>query len=222
MDLQTLRSNARDRLDDGVTPYLWADAELDLFANEAYEQAVVRMDGILDSATAALCTITVTATDGTYTLDDKILHVTRAKLTSQDKPLIETGVFELDEYTEGWEATTDEPQFYTEDLNRHEIRLYPIPDANDTLNLTVRRRPLTLMSLDADLPSDIPTHQHAGLLHWMLYLAYLKQDADTESIQKATLYKQLFDQYFGPQKSWNAQEHERDFRQKQVNFRFFA
>ena len=221
MDLSTITSNVRTRLDDTVATYLWADAELELFANEAYEQAVVRMGGILDSDTASICTIAVTATDGTYTLDDKILHVERAKLTSQDSPLKETGVYELDRYNADWESSSEAPHSYTEDLNRHEIRLYPIPTANDTLNLTVRRRPLTLMALSTDTPSDIPTHMHPGLLHWIMYLAYLKQDADTES-GRAVMFRDLFTQYFGPIKSWNAQEHERDYRQKSVNFNYFA
>ncbi len=180
------------------------------------------MGGILDSDTASLCTIAVTAADATYSLDDKILHVHRAKLSSQDKPLTETGLYELDHIRTGWESTSDDPQFYTEDLNRHEIRLYPNPTTNDTLNLTVRRRPVTLMTTGTDTPLDIPTHQHAGLLHWICHLAYLKQDADTEAVQKSTLYRDLFTQYFGPEKSWNAQEHERNYRQSQVNFRYFA
>ena len=182
----------------------------------------MRMGGILDSSTASLCTITVTATDGTYSLDDKILHLVRAKLTSQSNPLVRIGAYNLDEYLSGWEASSGTPTHYTEDLNRHEIRLYPIPDTNDTLNLTIRRRPVTLMSAGSDTPSDIPTHKHPGLLHWICYLAYLKQDADTEAIQKSQLYNSLFTQYFGPEKSWNAQEHERDYRQTQVNFRYFA
>ncbi len=221
MNFVELIKKARFRLSDTEPDFLWGDEELKGYANEAYNEAVIRMGGILDSTTAAICTVSVVAGTSAYALDSRILHITRAKLDLIDYPLPETTFEWLDTYMPGWESTQDDPSYYIENKSRHTLTLYPEPIVNDTLRLVVRRLPVTEMSAETDTPSDIPSHLQPGLVYWMCYLALQNREIDQDSNNDSARFELEFEKYFGPRKSANAQEFERDYVRSQVRFRQF-
>ena len=201
--------------------YLWSDEELEVLTVQAYMDAIVRIDGNLDS-TESIAKIQVKLGEPEYELEPEILQVLRAKLDSETKPLIKQTVAALDEFRTGWEATTGVPTHYIDSLDRYKIRLYPIPDANNTLSLTIKKIDDCGLTNDSDELYFLPGHLHYGVAYLVCSLAYQKHDADTFDPNKVLDFELLAERYFGQRKSANAQEFERDFTPKQVRTRFFA
>lgn len=214
-------TQVRNVLDDTAQPYLWDSTELELITEQAYLDAIVRIDGNLDS-TESLAKVAITLGAAEYELEPEILQVLRAKLDSETKPLVKQTIAALDEFRTGWEATTGVPTHYIDSLDRHKIRLYPIPDANNTLSLTVKKLDDCGLRNDSDELSFLPTHVHYGVVYLVCAMAHQKRDEDSVDMQKVSYFENKAEIYFGQRKSANAQEFERDFTPKQVRIRFFA
>ncbi len=209
---------ARDSLDDTEQDKLWSDRELFLFADIAFNDAVVRTQGYLDSINYE---ISVKAGISEYPVDPLILSINRAKIRSIDKPLVKRTIQAMDAYRQGWETTTGNPTDYIDQLNENYIRLYPIPENDDLLIITTRTLPDTKISQGGDM-DILPEHFHYGLAYLIAEMAYRKQDADTESISKADYFESLATRVFGQRKSANDQNFEREFVPKSVRKPYFC
>lgn len=143
-----------------------------------------------------------------YTLDARVLKVTRARMHIRDQHLVITDKDSMDsgniaprvwwpgsETRPNWETTTGLPYALIETTGV--IRLVGIPTQNDTLRLTVKRLPLADLSTGTDTP-EIRAERHIDLLDGMLARAYLKNDVDTRNVEKAAEHEALFTRNFGP------------------------
>ena len=200
MKLRELIGLCRSETDDVTQPYLWSDADWIEYAVDAENEACRRARLLIDSSTAAVCQIAVVAGTALYALDDLVLFVRRAKLSSQDIPLARVSYRDLDAFVPGWESHTGTPTHYATDYETGKVRLYPNPTANATLSLTVVRLPITDMNDLEDMP-EIKAHYHRSLRFWMLYRAYAKQDSETKDDAKAATNLALFEQEFGKKSS---------------------
>jgi len=214
MDTSSLVEGARLLLDDTHLPYLWSDEELEGFALHAYQDAIVRTDGQLTSDTVIIPVIAGTAE---YALDPLIAHVMRAKLTNMRRALVPDSLPDMDARYPNWQITEGEPTRFIQDLNALKLTLYPIPKEDDTLTITVRVLPNKV----AKMPY-LPEHLHYGVVYLMAALAYRKNDADAINVDRAMYFNNLSEDYFGQNKSANAQQFERSFVQKQIRPRYFA
>lgn len=206
------------------TGLLWSNAQLVYWCNEA-EQEFARRRPIEDEDTAAICQISVVASTATYTLDPRILYVDRAKLAAEDRQLEKTSSLELDEWKLDWEDLEATPTHYVEDRTGHKLRLYPTPDAADTLNLVVGRLPLTdmLWTQRYTVNPEIQAHHHMELLDWVAHRAYLKRDSETYDPAKSATHLGLFESRVGPRPSAaleQARRHNRN-RRGRVRPQFF-
>lgn len=212
MTLSDLIEQARIRADDTVsTAYLWTDAEWKRYANEAEREACRRARLIVDSTTVSVCRVTLAAGTKTYSLDPRVIFIRRAKLSGVAVPLRRVSYRDLDRSVPGWEDETGEPMAHVPDMDTGKFRPYPAPTAAGTVTLTVVRLPLCDMVQDEDEP-EINDRYHESLIHWMLYRAYSKQDAETKDAQKAAENLALFEQEFGKKSSaideeWIEREH---------------
>lgn len=197
MKLSELLELTRVEIDDTEAPYLWSDAELIDAAADAENEACRRARLIIDSSTAAICQISVTAASNLYALDDRVLFVRRAKMGLEDSPLCRASYRDMDANMLGWESHTGTPTHYITDYETGKIRLYPTPVAADTLSMTVVRLPLVQLS-DPELDPEIKPHYHRSLRFWMMYRAYSKQDVDAHDDKRAADNLALFEQEFGP------------------------
>ena len=214
-------TQVRNLLDDKVSAeYLWDDDELDVLVIQAYFDAIVRIDGNLDSATT-VAKVPIVAGTSEYSLDEAILEVFRAKLDLVDTPLKKETLETLDEYRTGWEVTTGTTTHYVDGFNRHKIRLYPIPIVNDTLSLTVSKLDDVLIN-DSDELCFLPAHLHYGVAYLVCSMAYMKRDEDTFDPGKVLDFEALSERYFGKRKSANDQEFERNYTHKKVRPIYFA
>lgn len=92
----------------------------------------------------------------------------------------------------------------------NQVRVWPAPTENLTLNLLVFRLPLLTVSGDTeDTPLEIGVRHHRHLLMWAKSLAYGKQDAETLDRNKQNDFEMKFAAYCG-----QVQEEQRRARHK--------
>lgn len=203
MTLAELIRLFRREADDLKTPQLWSDEELIEYANDGQEQACRRAKLLLDSETASICRLGFTAGDSpVLTLSPLIIDVRRAAWVGRTIPLVPRLMARMDEEYPGWESHTAplEPSIYVTDVQTRAIRLYRTPLVSGVVALQVFRLPLDKMTEDGDEPS-IPVYAQRGLVEWMLYMAYKKQDADTFDARKSNDAYNLFVREYGEAKS---------------------
>lgn len=229
MTLQDLVEAFRSRAQDNAAPYLWSDAEVKEFANDAENEAAERASLLRDTTTAAICEVDVVAATAGYLLDARILRVERAKLDLGATPLSLTSTAAMDRGSGvtprdwraqamswqsggfGWEQRTGTPVMALLDRegSRWKLTLYPKPVADDTLRLQVFRQPLADMAANDDEP-EIPARLHIRLLDWMMHRAYSKQDTETFDQAKADKAEAAFTRTFGERIDANARRKQDD------------
>jgi hypothetical protein len=180
---------------------LWTEAEWTEYANDAENEACIRANILIDK-TSALATIAVISGTATYSIDEKILLIKRAKLLSGTEPLVKTSRRVLDATYSNWEVDTGTVRSWLPD-DTNKITLYKSPIASDTLSLMISRLPLEAMLLADKLivSPEIDTQYHLGLIDWMLHRAYSKQDSQTLDLGKAKEHLARFTKRFGERPS---------------------
>ncbi len=176
---------------------LWSLAEWTEYANDAENEACIRANLILDQI-GALSVINIISGTATYSIDEKILLIKRAKLLSGAEPLVKTSRRVLDASYPNWETDTGTVRSWLPD-GTNKITLYKSPTANDTLNLMISRLPSAAMLLVDKLTvsPEIDVQYHLGLVDYMLHRAYSKQDAETLDKGKAKEHLARFTKRFG-------------------------
>lgn len=197
MKVGDLLDETRAELDDVALPYLWTDAELIGYADDAQREAARRGRLFVDSTTTAVARITLVAGTATYALDPRVIRVNRAIVDGESRPLMFKMLRDLDDQFPGWESMEETPTIICPDFETGKIRLVGTPTASGTLRLTVVRLPLVkLNDLQDDL--EVRDEQQRNLRHWIMYRAYLKRDSETFKPDKAAEALQLFTAEFGP------------------------
>jgi hypothetical protein len=212
MNLREIRDEVRNKLADNSTGTgssalsgnLWSDKELNRYINKAVEEAAIRSRCILDSTTPACSEIDVTAGTDTYSVHPSVFYIERVYDTVSFNVLTPTDRNALDRGSCEWANDTGTPTSYIADFDHfgtdsdgnRAIRLYPTPDADTVLQLSVLRLPLEPLQ-PTDSP-EIPSYQHYDLVYWALKMAYEKHDADTFDPALSKTYGEIFESIFGP------------------------
>lgn len=201
MNLLELTTLFRNDADDATAPYLWSDEEAMDFANDAEAEACRRARLLVDSSTAAICALDLLVADGALVaLDERIMFVRRARLEGQ-RPLARMNMQDMEDSNPLWQdAPAGTPRVFITDYQTGSLLLWPTPDADATLLLTVVRTPLVEMNDEQDSPEIAPRF-HRSLRYWMLFRAYSKQDAAANDPKKAADSLALFEQEFGKKSS---------------------
>lgn len=196
MNLGELRARFRSEERDAVAPYLWSDADLNAWLNDAQDEACRRALLLVDSTSAA-ATASFAANDTGVTLAPSVIYVRRATLASSYLPLTPRVTRTMDEEVPGWEnAQASVPRVFVPDWQTGYLRFWPPAAAEGTVRMTVVRTPLAPMESDSDEP-EIRAQYHAYLLDWVRARAYSAQDADTYDPKKADKFLAQFVQRFG-------------------------
>lgn len=227
MNRQQLRKLARQRLNDSTAPLLWSDEELNDFIGQAVDEAAIRSRSILDSTTAACCSIAAVAAKSAYPLHPSVFQIKRVYDITNQTELKKTSFEELDDFRSSWQSDTGNPTHYIDDFNHYgddsagkrSVTLYPIPTINASIKLTVYRVPLD--ELDDGSEPELPSFQHADLIWWVCYLAYLKQDADAVNVGKSAQFEQKFIEAFGKKQDARKLEWRRKNRAMRVHGNYF-
>lgn len=197
MKLSELLERFRSDADDKVTPYLWSDADVKFWLNEAEQEACRRSVLLKDSSTTEICRVTAGTSNPWIKLDPRIVRVLRAKPTSQTYPVGLLSSNHMDNTVPNWEsATGTELNSLITDLETGKLRTFPIMTADVAVELTVQRLPLKDMSELSHCP-EIRKESHVKLVHWALFKAYSVPDIDANDPKKAVEQMALFEAEFG-------------------------
>lgn len=217
MTIEDLLATFRVLADDQAAPYLWDDAVIAGWLTEAETEACLRAGLLVDEETDDVAIMAVEADEGWITLSPLVLDVTRATLAATDAPLTQEDPAILDRLNPGWETATGTPDGYYLDGSR--LRLVPIPMADDTLRLRIRRLPLVPLTVDdLDAEPEIAPEHHRGLLDWALFRAYSHRDPDRVEPALAERCLQDFEARFGLRPSAYARRQQRERRRHVVAY----
>jgi hypothetical protein len=201
MNLRDLTTLFRNEVDDTTAPFLWSDEEVTEFANDAEAEACRRARLLVDSSSADICALAVLAADaGLVTLDPRVMFVRRAHVEGA-RPLARMNMQDMESDNPYWQnATAGTPRMFITDYETGKLLLWPAPDQDEVLLLTVVRTPLEEMNDDDDTPEIAPRF-HRSLRFWMMFRAYSKQDSQANDPKKAADSLALFEQEFGKKSS---------------------
>lgn len=196
MTLQDLITLHRAQAQDQKAPYFCSDELLTLYANEAQDEACRRSVLLRDSATTDICRVAVPTGAEAVALDPRVVHVLRARLSGEDVTVLSSE--EMDALHPNWEADTlrAKPLVLVRGLTTDALHLWPMPDKDYELRLTVQRLALKPMADLNDSP-EIRREAQPALVEWMLFKAYSRQDTEIFNDAKAKLAEGNFIREFG-------------------------
>ena len=197
MTLAQLIASFRIDADDSVAAYLWSDAAITDWLNEAQAEAAIRGRLLHESDNALVCQIAVSAGVSTYPLHASVFEIDHLafKLAGQSTrtPVNLVSREEMDSLRPDWrDESTPVRHAIQGDTS---IRIAPAPDAPGTLLLEGFRLP-AVMTTGANSP-EINAAHHRHLIHWALHRAFSKPDAETIDPTRAALAETAFTRYFG-------------------------
>lgn len=183
---------------------LWSDTELNSYMDGAQKEFARRTDYFSDASTVEIVQIPFIAGDVFKAHDSRIIKIRSAKLITNGSKIIpatyadmENRVVNPSDYNSPfhfgsqllWETSSGTPRYIITDMETNTLRLAPIPVADDTLELFVYRLPLQSITDDVQALEVVEEDFQRGLLFYMKYMAYLKNDIDTYDarLQQAAL-----------------------------------
>ena len=197
MDFSEIENSVRITADDNSAgDKLWAQAEILEYARDAENEACQRAD-LLTDETSSFTDITINTSTGTFSISNTITEVLSAKLSLESNPLMKTSRRVLDLSFSNWPANTSTPRSIFRSAT-NKITVYPKPIVADTLNMAVSRIPTTPMTLTGS--PEVNARWHPGLLEWILYRMYMKNDSETLNVDKALDHEANFTKIFGERK----------------------
>lgn len=175
----------RGVVDDVEEPYLWSDAEVFTYMDSAQKMFCRLYGGIPDVQSDA--TVVDVVTGEKYAdLHPSVLYIQSARLVSTGQLLSvvnATQHIQLDTDYGRWLSqpnpdTTGPIKAMIIGEQEDIARWVYVPEADDTVELTIRRLPLkSLTGLEQTL--EIPERHHEYLALWMQHRSFLKNDAET-------------------------------------------
>jgi hypothetical protein len=220
--LSELRENIlHDRSDrvSGSADYLWSDATLVRYINEAQNRLARKGLVLRDATTAEVCEVALVTDTDTYTLHESVIAVISCRHEDDAYDMVRTGHSTLGMYqapdTPYWDPSavsalpagkplvwsTDE-QVMADDndsLSRVQLRVYPKPSSTyngDTLKLRVIRMPLEALTTRAlNAHPEVPSAHHIEMLDWAAYLALRVVDLDAGAPQRANEFRESFEEH---------------------------
>lgn len=163
---------------DTKAPYFWSDAELYDYMTEG-EGEIARALLCIQDITSAAALYSVANGGPNVTLSSKIIRI-RAAWWLENGGEYKLGIMSQDAMiSEGYRILTQQgrPNTLMTGNETNGVRLYPIPENDGQLQLSIYRMPLN--PLNAQAQFEIPEQYRGALLDWMKYKAYSKDDAET-------------------------------------------
>jgi hypothetical protein len=188
MTTTELLSIFREEVSDLVAPYLWSDALVYTYIDDAQKQFCRDTYGIEDARS-----FTLTLAGGTewYPLDKKILTV-RGAYDSTGKPIPVLTRIEATAKRILFDGRTGSLQALVKDMQKGFLRAYPKSDAAGTVSLETTRLPETVA---AGSNFEIDEQHLLNLLMWVKHRAYGNQDTETYDPVKSAEHRAAFKAY---------------------------
>lgn len=219
--LYELRFNIlNDRTDrvEGTSDYMWTDATLVRFIDEAQRRLAIHGLVIRDSVTPEVTEVRLEEGTTHYTLHDSVIAVISARRSDDMADLRRTGHPMLGAYrpaSETWEDlngisglppgrvmvySTDDGVVTgdTDAVSNVSLRVYPTPNDDEdgtVLKLRVVRKPIErLRAGNTSAELEIPEEHHLEILDWAAYLALRIVDDDAGNPKRALEFRASFEE----------------------------
>lgn len=219
--LSELRLNIlNDRSDrtSGDSDYLWTDATLVRYINEAQRRFAKRSLIIRDGTTPEVTQVALETDVDEYVLHPSVIAVVSAKLPDEQNDLVRAShsIFgRVVQTSDNWDlsqqplSSPGKPIAYSTDEQVWEddnasmaavtLRLFPKPSSDyngDVLQLRVVRMPLEpLVSTNLSAIPEIPEDHHLEMLDWAAYLALRIVDQDAGNAKRAAEFAASFESH---------------------------
>lgn len=181
---------------DVAAPFLFADADVTLWLDEAQEQACIRGRLLHAADEPAMCHIQLEPGRAVYPLHSALYELTHLAHRADGGRRLELRLVSpgwLDDRVRDWRDLSGTPQYVIQ--NDTSLRLVPAPDEPGMLLIEGYRLAETLN--DAQQSPEINRAHHVALIDWALYRAYSRPDSDTMDLERAALHERAFTAYFG-------------------------
>lgn len=179
----------RQEVADVELPYLWSDALVYTYIDDAQKQFCRWTYGIADSRSFKLSI--KPATDW-YKTDPRILKLRSAQdaVTGLDIPIVPSE--KMADRGMRFDGRVGTPRAIVPDLDDNLLRIWPLPNALGTLTLRTFRLPTTVAAGD---DFEVRDEHQLNLLLWVKHRAYSVQDSETTDKRKAAEYREAFMAY---------------------------
>ena len=190
MTTTELLSLFRSEVFDLETPYLWSDALIYSYIDEAQKQFCRDTYGIADARSFKL----TIKTDGTvwYTLDPRILKIRDAVDQATGLPIPIVPVEKMLEHSLKFDGTHGQLRALVSGMEENVLRTVPVPNVAAVIELRTFRLPDDVAAGD-DL--EVASQHHTRLLYWVKHRAYDVQDTETYDKAASDKYKARHDTY---------------------------
>lgn len=201
MKVKDLIASFRRDTDDLKAPYLWSNADIVAYLNEAEEEACIRKRLLFDNYSEDLTQIVVGPGATRYERDSRIFVVTGAFIQRDGDGRDPTHLVKVDKQwvTENrpyWRTDTSLPCYVV--IDETSIWVPAKLMFNYTVYLEGYRLPLQCMSAaDMEGQPEIAAQHHRFLVEWAKHRGYQKPDTETLNPQKAASAEKAFSDYFG-------------------------
>lgn len=193
MTLAELRAHTRSALlRDEAVPYLWTDAELDRYLNEAYRLFAVRTHCFVSEDEGRCYIITIPDVD-LYEIDASIVAIKEAYVGDADTGKLQ-GELIIRDRTRGQLPYTNvggRPMYMNAQVATHKVRVSPVPDAAYMINMHVAHK---ADPLEADCDENLlPEEYELALCDYAAYRALINNDPEKANMASSKEFKAQWD-----------------------------
>lgn len=199
MDSTALYELFRSDAQDEVAPYLWSDAEVYSYMDDA-QKMFCRLQGGIADATSPATRVVVEAGSEYMNLSPLILKIREARRSPDNRGLELLNFEDLQHNdfgeVQGHSASSRQGNVsaLVLGLDDRKLRLIGTPTETLTISMVVYRLPReTIEGGGQDL--EIAEVHHRHLLHWMKHLAHQKQDAEVYDRGRSEMFRRTFVEY---------------------------
>ena len=196
MNTTELKDVIRQEVYDTEAPYLWSDALIYTYIDDAQKQFCRETDGIEDSRSFKLAI----KADGTvwYAIHPSILKLRGAINPANGHPVSMVAVEKMADNGLSFDGTVGPLRALITGMEKGYVRALPIPNVASVVELHTYRLP-TEVSAGDDF--EIDTQHVLNLNMWVKHRMYSVQDAETRDDKKAATNKAEFLAYCAKAKS---------------------
>ena len=204
--LSELRRNILRDVSDAISAdeadFLWTDASLVNYINDAYFRFCHLTQYLQDASTPEVTEIVLAEGVTEYTLNPAVITVMTAELGDLILPVISTDVYhghrpDIASFEKVRKETYPGVHAVVPDYDIGKLVIVGRPTAEDTgkvIKLRVTRYPLKELTLDEGTAiPEIPSRFHLDMLEWAAFRTLRNHDNDGENMAKASAHSTRFE-----------------------------
>lgn len=195
MNSTELLDLCRIELRDVEVPYLVEDAQIYAYIDDAQKWFCRLTEGIEDSQTAGITHLDVTTGAQWYATSPLILKLREVHRTDTGEPIELINAEKATKLGIKFDGRFGTLKYMVTGLQKNQLRAWPVPAEDMTLELRVFRLPLTSITDAGDQDFEIDEQHHLALLHWVKHRIYDNHDVELFDRRKSDDYKAKFEQY---------------------------